>query len=212
MLTRIVHPSEALQAFLGPLVGYLSLPQQQHVLQMADALLVCEDRKTLAALQRQFLEATDPSNWADFLRVSPWSAAWSGIPSVAIIWRGCWPRPNAAACPKSFSSTSMIRWARKTSKPIAWNRSIGSTITTNPPQDGPATTKPFAIWNVPRGLANSRPLSTCASICVQDRARLNRHRPADQRLRFRSKNQLGPRHPRNAEAAPARGLDRLRPV
>src|SRR5258707_880613 len=74
MLTRIVQPSRSLQEFLGPVVGHLSLPQQEHVLQMADAVLVCEDRKTLAALQRQFLEATDVSNWADFLRLSPWSA------------------------------------------------------------------------------------------------------------------------------------------
>jgi hypothetical protein len=41
---------------------------------MADALLVCEDKKTLAALQRQFVEAPAPSNMADFLRISPWQA------------------------------------------------------------------------------------------------------------------------------------------
>jgi hypothetical protein len=41
---------------------------------MVDALLVCEDHKTLAALQRQFLDTTDPSNCADFLRLSPSSA------------------------------------------------------------------------------------------------------------------------------------------
>jgi hypothetical protein len=44
------------------------------MLNMADALLVCEDKKTLAALERQFLEAPDPSNMADFLRISPWRA------------------------------------------------------------------------------------------------------------------------------------------
>src|SRR3954469_19011865 len=75
MLTRIVRPSPALQAFLQPLTAHLSQPQRQHLLELADALLVCDDRKTLAALQRQFLDATDPSNWADFLRISPWSAA-----------------------------------------------------------------------------------------------------------------------------------------
>src|SRR5438093_789594 len=42
---------------------------------LADALLVCEDDKTLAALQRQFLDAPDASNMADFLRISPWQAA-----------------------------------------------------------------------------------------------------------------------------------------
>jgi hypothetical protein len=36
--------------------------------------LVCEDNKTLAALQRQFVEAPDASNMADFLRISPWRA------------------------------------------------------------------------------------------------------------------------------------------
>src|SRR5260370_38007105 len=74
MLTRIVRPSPALDTFLRPLISYLTLPQRQHLLEMTDALLVTEDRKTLAALQRQFLDSTDPSNWADFLRISPWSA------------------------------------------------------------------------------------------------------------------------------------------
>src|SRR5262245_40148408 len=74
MLTRIVRPSPALEAFLQPLLSGLTVPQQQHLLAMADALLVTEDRKTLAALQRQFLDTSDPSNWADFLRISPWSA------------------------------------------------------------------------------------------------------------------------------------------
>jgi hypothetical protein len=74
MLTRIVRPSPALQAFLQPVTAHLTQPQRQHLLDLADALLVCEDRKTLPALQRQFLDATDPSSWADFLRLSPWSA------------------------------------------------------------------------------------------------------------------------------------------
>jgi hypothetical protein len=75
MLTRIVRPSPALEAFLQPLTASLTQPQRQHLLELADALLVCEDCKTLAALQRQFLDTTDPSNWADFLRLSPWSAS-----------------------------------------------------------------------------------------------------------------------------------------
>src|SRR5262249_699644 len=74
MLTPIVRPSPALRTFVQPVTAHLSQPQRQHLLELADALLVCEDRKTLAALQRQFLDATDPSNWADFLRLSPWSA------------------------------------------------------------------------------------------------------------------------------------------
>ena len=74
MLTRILYNSVKLCAFLDQLNIDLSKPQRQHILNMADALLVCEDTKTLAALQRQFIEAPDASNMADFLRISPWPA------------------------------------------------------------------------------------------------------------------------------------------
>ena len=74
MLTRIVHNSSSLCIFFEQFKLQLSQPQQRHILNMADALLVCEDTKTLAALQRQFVEAPDPSNMADFLRISPWKA------------------------------------------------------------------------------------------------------------------------------------------
>ena len=74
MLTRILHNSERLCTFLKQLEVELSQPQHRHILNMADALLVCEDKKTLAALQRQFIEAPDASNMADFLRISPWQA------------------------------------------------------------------------------------------------------------------------------------------
>lgn len=75
MLTRIVQPSPALESFLDALCLPLSRPQRNHLLDLADGVLVCDQRKTLAALQRQFLDAPDPSNWADFLRISPWSVA-----------------------------------------------------------------------------------------------------------------------------------------
>jgi len=74
MLTRIVHNSPKLCTFVDQLEFDLTKPQYQHMLNLADALLVCEDRKTLAALQRQFIEAPDASNMADFLRISPWYA------------------------------------------------------------------------------------------------------------------------------------------
>lgn len=74
MLTRIVHNSAKLCIFIDQLDLNLSKPQHQHLLNLADGLLVCEDEKTLAALQRQFLEAPDASNLADFLRISPWQA------------------------------------------------------------------------------------------------------------------------------------------
>ena len=75
MLPRIVQNSALLCAFAEPLIVTLSQPQRQHLLDLADALLVCEEEKTLAALQRQFIETVDVSNWADFLRISPWPAS-----------------------------------------------------------------------------------------------------------------------------------------
>ncbi|HBY93672.1 MAG TPA: hypothetical protein DEP84_06825 [Chloroflexi bacterium] len=74
MLIRIIHNPPHLCPFFEQLNVNLSKPQQRHMLNMADALLVCEDEKTLANLPRQFVEAPDASNLADFLRISPWSA------------------------------------------------------------------------------------------------------------------------------------------
>lgn len=75
MLTRIVQPAPALETFLRSLHLNLSQPQAEHLLHLVDGLLVCDERKTLTALQRQFLDSSDPSNWADFLRISPWPVA-----------------------------------------------------------------------------------------------------------------------------------------
>jgi hypothetical protein len=74
MLTRIVYNSAKLCTFIDQLNLNLSKPQHQHILNLTDALLVCEDEKTLAGLQRQFIQACDASNIADFLRISPWKA------------------------------------------------------------------------------------------------------------------------------------------
>jgi len=73
MLTGIVHNSPKSCTFFDLLNIHLS--KRQHIFNMADALLVCEDEKTLAALQRQFIPAPAASNMADFLRISPWKVA-----------------------------------------------------------------------------------------------------------------------------------------
>jgi hypothetical protein len=65
MLTKILHNSPNLCTFIDLLDLTLSQPQRRHVLNLADALLVCDSDKTLAALQRQFVECVDASNMAD---------------------------------------------------------------------------------------------------------------------------------------------------
>ncbi|VAW30338.1 hypothetical protein MNBD_CHLOROFLEXI01-4577 [hydrothermal vent metagenome] len=47
MLTRILHNFDHLHSFFNKLNLDLYLPQRQHMLNMADALLVCEDTKSL---------------------------------------------------------------------------------------------------------------------------------------------------------------------
>ena len=75
MLKLIVQPSPTLLAFLCGLHLRLHKPQWQHVLHLADALVVSEARhKTVASLYRLIVEAPDPSNGADTLRISPWTA------------------------------------------------------------------------------------------------------------------------------------------
>lgn len=87
MLTRILHNSPSVCTFLDQLALSLSRPQLQHVLNLADALLVCDSTKTLAELQRQFVEGVDPSNIADTLRIAPWTAADLRYPVGAFMLR-----------------------------------------------------------------------------------------------------------------------------
>ena len=75
LLKLIVQHSPKLLSFLCALPLRLSRPQWQHVVRLADALIVSETRhKTIASLYRVIVEAPDPSNGADSLRISPWTA------------------------------------------------------------------------------------------------------------------------------------------
>lgn len=75
MLKLIVHHSPSLVAFVCSVHLRLSKPQWQHVVRRADALVVSEARhKTIASLYRLIVDAPDPSNGADTLRISPWVA------------------------------------------------------------------------------------------------------------------------------------------
>jgi hypothetical protein len=75
LLKLIVQHSPQLLALLWSLPLRLTKPQLRPVLSLADALIVSEARhKTIAGLYRLVLNAPDPSNGADSLRLSPWQA------------------------------------------------------------------------------------------------------------------------------------------
>ena len=73
MLPLIVQHSEALTNFVLALHLALYQPQIRHLLQVVDALIVCNQRKTLSDLSRLLHRAVDPKALADFFRESPWS-------------------------------------------------------------------------------------------------------------------------------------------
>ncbi len=74
MLSIIVQHSANLVAFIDALHLALYQPQMRHLLRIVDALLVSNQSKTISALYRLFQEKTDPKNGADFFRESPWRA------------------------------------------------------------------------------------------------------------------------------------------
>jgi hypothetical protein len=80
MLPLIVQHSEALTSFIFALQLALYQPQIRHLLQIVDALLVCNQRKTLSNLSRLLHLAPDPKALADFFRESPWTVDLIGQP------------------------------------------------------------------------------------------------------------------------------------
>lgn len=73
MLKQIVHHSTKLITFIVLLQLNLSRPQRKHVQRIADAVIVSDARhKTLSSLYGLIVDAPDPSNGADCLRLSPW--------------------------------------------------------------------------------------------------------------------------------------------
>src|SRR5437867_1855827 len=83
-MKTIVQRSLAIGTFLG-LLGLsagLHTPQLRHLERFADLLVVTPRRKTLAELAAQELEGVDPSNLADFFRISPWDADALRLPLI----------------------------------------------------------------------------------------------------------------------------------
>jgi hypothetical protein len=191
MLTRIVRPSPQLEAFVASLALDLSAPQRQHLLQLADALLVCEDHKTLAALQRQFLDATDPSNWADFLRISPWSVEAVRQPLRRSQVTGLLQQAQQQGLPKVVyvnidDSLGQKGKATRHIEPVDWFHDHNESTKTQPRYKNA-----FCYLECTLQVGT---LVATVDLRLYLRAktvrRLNRQRPAEQRLPFRSKNHL----------------------
>lgn len=191
MLTRIIHNSPQLCTFFERLNIELSKPQRRHMFNLADALLVCEDTKTLAALQRQFLEAPDASNLADFLRISPWSAedARSALRADQVAWAIA--QAEGAGAPKVMYiniDDSLGEKAPHTSRlePVDWFHDHAAST-----KGTPRYKKAFCYLVCTLHIGK---LVVTVDLRLYLRAktvrRINRHRPPGQRIPFRSKNRL----------------------
>jgi hypothetical protein len=191
MLTRIVHNSEKLCTFLDQLDLQFSQPQRRHILNMADALLVCEDKKTLAALQRQFLEAPDASNLADFLRISPWQAEEGR--TVLRVSQVTWAIAHAerTGAPKIIFINLDDSLGEKDKgtchlEPVDWFHDH-SESTKKRPRFKNAFCYLVCTLRIGRIVAT---VDLRLYLRTKTVRRINRHRPRGQRVPFRSKNSL----------------------
>ena len=191
MLTRILHNSEKLCTFLDQLDVELSQPQRRHILNMSDALLVCEDKKTLAALQRQFVEAPDASNMADFLRISPWQAndVRAGLRTHQVAWLIAEAERTGAPKVIYINIDDSLGEKDKDTRhlePVAWFYDHSESTKSKPRYKNGFC---YVVCTMRVG-------SNVATIDLQLYLRqktvrhLNRKRPKEQRLRFRSKYRI----------------------
>jgi hypothetical protein len=191
MLTRIVQPAPALETFLESFRLNLSRPQAEHLLHLVDGVLVTDQRKTLAALQRQFLDSTDPSNWADFLRISPWSAAEARDQLRLHQVRGLLELAQARGLPKVLYvnlDDSLGKKDKHTAhiEPVDWFHDHNESTPRQPRYH-----KAFCYLECTLR-AGDLTATVDLRLYLRDKTvrRLNRHRAPEQRLPFRSKFHL----------------------
>jgi hypothetical protein len=72
MLPTILQQSAAIITFITLINPALYQPQIRHLRNLVDAMLVCNGKKTLSNLYRQIVGEPDPKTAADFFREGPW--------------------------------------------------------------------------------------------------------------------------------------------
>jgi hypothetical protein len=98
-MKAIVQRSAAVVTFVSLLGLNLSAAQRQHVERCADLLVVAPRRKTLAQLADLELLGIDPSNLADFFRISPWDPDDLRLPLIEFLIRYLKEHNDDPTCP-----------------------------------------------------------------------------------------------------------------
>ena len=138
MLTHI-HQSPNLVTFFESLGPPLTEPQKRHLINLADGILVTEGKKTLANIQRQFVEAPDPSNMADFLRISPWDTDKMRRRMQRFLIKRAVEIAEARGDLKRILVTIEDSMRRRINRPLTWRLWIGTSTTWKGPRSGHAT-------------------------------------------------------------------------
>jgi hypothetical protein len=185
-MKTIVHPAPLLVSFAGLVLAPFSKPQRQYLLRLADALALDVPGHTLAALQRLFLEAPDPSNFADFLRSSPWSEQELRHALQAFVARHLLAEQFLTSHPLPIFVTFDDCTARK-DKQTSCLEAVDWTFDHSQHQNCKGAVHVACRLHVgPR----SYPFSWRLYLRAKTIRRLNRQRPKGQRLAFRSKLDL----------------------
>ncbi len=203
MLTRILHNSPPLCKFFDQVASVCPsvegrqtffCPQRRHIINVADALLVCQEHKTLAALQRQFVEAVDVSNWADCFRISPWSATTlrNGLGAFLIRQAVIVAESSSGPVPILVSIDDSVGEKDKATRhiePVGWHYDHLESTKNNPRyKNGLA----YLACTVRVGKIE---FTFDLQIYLRQRTvrRINRRRPKDQHIHFISKTHLAHR-------------------
>ena len=191
MLKQIVHHSPKLVSFIALLHLSLSKPQRKHVQRIADAVIVSnQPHKTLRSLYEVIVDAPDATNAADCLRISPWSATDIREPLQDFVVADLLADAEATGERTLFVSIDDSLTGKDVDtrhlEPVDFHHDH-----TRSRPGKPVYTNGVVHIEV-RLQLGTRAYSFDHRLYMREKTvrRLNRHRPKEERLRFRSKYNL----------------------
>jgi len=191
LLKQIVHHSRKLITFIVLLQLNLSKPQRDHVQRIADAVIVSDGpHKTLSSLYGLIVDAPDPTNGADCLRISPWASQDLREPLSAFVTQELLAYAEAAGEQVIFISVddSLSEKDKQTRhlEPVAFHHDHTKSTPTKPVYSNGTVHIEVRLQIGQLAYSYDHRLY----LREQTVRQLNRQRPKEQRLRYRSKYSL----------------------
>ena len=191
MLKTIISNSPALLAFMVAAQIRLSKPQRQHVLNVVDGLVVGEGEKNLSALSRLFVTEPDPKAVADTFRESPWTAESIRSPLKRFLVNTAFKLAQATGLEHLVflsidDSLAVKDKATRHLEAVDWHHDHTESTPKKPVYKNGTV---FVLCRLHVGPFN---FTVDLRVYLREKTvrRLNRKRPKDRRLKFRSKYSL----------------------